>query len=81
MPGCGSEEVRNDFVGSVLKIGAKLAAGYSFGFEQDFLGGNIASTKKALYNSNFALVLLQDHLKESPLLDTEEYSCATRGAF
>lgn len=67
-----SEEY-NDFVGSVLKIGAKLAAGYSFGFEQDFLGGNIASTKKALYSSNYALVLLQDHLKGSPVVEQEDY--------
>lgn len=63
----------NDFVGNVLKIGAKLAAGYSFGFEQEFLGGNIAYTKKALHCNNVALVLLQDHLKEAPFIEHKSY--------
>ncbi|MDR8393477.1 hypothetical protein NC796_20145 [Aliifodinibius sp. S!AR15-10] len=62
-----------DFVGNVLKIGAKLAAGYSFGFEQDFLGGNIAYTKKGLHCTNMSLVLLQDHLKQAPFINKEEY--------
>lgn len=63
----------NDFIGSVLKIGAKIAGGYSFGFEQEYLGGNIASTKKALYCANEALVLLQDHIKEAPYITKGEY--------
>lgn len=67
-----SEEC-NDFVGNALKIGAKLAGGYSFGFDQDFLGGNIAYTKKGLYCANSSLELLQDHLKEAPFLGQEEY--------
>lgn len=67
-----SEEY-NDFVGDILRIGAKLAGGYSFGFEQDFLGGNIAYTKKALYCANSALYLLQEHLKGAPFINKEEY--------
>ena len=63
----------SNFVGSVLQIGAKLAGGYSFGFELDFLGGNIACTKKALYAANDALQLLEDDLKETPMLNTSEY--------
>ncbi len=48
----------HEFVSEVLKIGAKIAGGYSFGFERDFLGGNIAYNKKALYCANNALKLL-----------------------
>lgn len=55
----------HDFITHVLKITAKLAGGYSFGFEQDVLGGNIAYTKKALYSANTALVYLQQMKKES----------------
>lgn len=66
-------EQYNNFINSVLKIGAKLAAGYSFGFEQDFLGGNIAYNKKALHCSNIALVHLQDHLKQEPYLSGDDY--------
>lgn len=63
----------NDFVASVLKISAKLAGGYSFGFEQDFLGGNIAYTKKALSCANEALFLLQDALKKAPYMTEKHY--------
>lgn len=49
----------HEFVGNVLKISAKLAGGYYFGFDQDYLGGNIAYNKKALFYSNDALKLLQ----------------------
>lgn len=63
----------NEFIGTVLKIGAKIAGGYSFGFEQEFLGGNIAYTKKALYCANEALILLQSHIKEAPFLSKQDY--------
>lgn len=63
----------NDFVNNILKIGAKIAGGYSFGFEIDFMGGNIALTKKGLYCANEALVLLQNSLKEAPYLPATEY--------
>ncbi|MDX1618910.1 MAG: hypothetical protein R3224_09000 [Balneolaceae bacterium] len=67
-----SEEY-NDFIGNVLKIGAKLAGGYSFGFELEFLGANIAYTKKALQRANTGLVLLSEHLEGMPFLSGEEY--------
>lgn len=63
----------NEFVGNVLKIGAKIAGGYSFGFEHDFLGGNIAYTKKSLYCANDALIILQHHLKGSPFIRKKQY--------
>lgn len=63
----------NEFVGNVLKIGAKVAGGYSFGFERDFLGGNIAYTKKALYCANDALIILQQSLKGTPFLSKKQY--------
>ena len=63
----------NDFVGRVLKIGAKITGGYSFGFDRDFLGGNIAYTKKALYCANDALTILQRDLKKSPYLSQKQY--------
>lgn len=47
-----------EFVGEIMKIGAKLAGGYSFGFEREYLGANIAYTKKALKSANQALTLL-----------------------
>lgn len=64
----------NDFVANVLKIGAKLAGGYSFGFEQDFLGGNIVYTKKALQCANNGLHLLQDYMKKTPFMEKDEYA-------
>lgn len=54
-----------EFVGETLKIGAKLAGGYSFGFETEYIGGNIAYTKKALRIANRALDLLQSLKKQS----------------
>ncbi|MDZ7680947.1 MAG: hypothetical protein U5J63_04340 [Fodinibius sp.] len=63
----------NDYVGNVLKIGAKIAGGYSFGFDHNFLGGNIAYTKKALYCANDALTILQRDLKGSKYLTTKQY--------
>ena len=59
-------KVFHEFVGEALKIGAKLAGGYSFGFEADYLGANIAYTKKALKYANLSLALLQS-------LKSEEY--------
>ena len=53
----------HEFVGEILKISAKIAGGYSFGFEQDYLGGNIAYNKKALYCANNALNMLQKQRK------------------
>ena len=47
-----------EFVGDSLKIGAKLAGGYSFGFEPEYLGANIAYTKKALACANQCLSLM-----------------------
>ncbi|MDX1642491.1 MAG: hypothetical protein R3220_12380 [Balneolaceae bacterium] len=63
----------HEFITNVLVITAKLAGGYSFGFEQDVLGGNIAYTKKALYSANAALNHLQQIKKES-FLTTLAYS-------
>lgn len=62
-----------EFVGEILKIGAKLAGGYSFGFEADYLGANIAYTKKALKSSNLGLALLQSQ-KSEEYFSTEVYS-------
>lgn len=62
----------HEFITNVLKITAKLAGGYSFGFEQDVLGGNIAYTKKALYSGNAALHHLQ-HLKKETYMPSSTY--------
>ncbi len=61
-----------EFVGDSLKIGAKLAGGYSFGFEQEFLGANIAYTKKALKYANQSLEYIQK-LKNSPYFTKSSY--------
>lgn len=63
----------NDFVGNVLKIGAKIAGGYSFGFDHEFLGGNIAYTKNALYCANDALITLQRDLKGCSYINKKQY--------
>lgn len=54
-----------DFVDETLKIGAKIAGGHSFGFEQDFIGANIAYSKKALYCANHALELFSSLRKKN----------------
>lgn len=54
----------HEFVSNILKITSKLAGGYSFGFEQEVLGGNIAYTKKSLASANEALHYLQNMKKE-----------------
>lgn len=61
-----------EYVGDSLKIGAKLAGGYSFGFELEFLGANIVYTKKALHYANQSLEVLQK-LKRSPLFTKQSY--------
>ncbi len=61
-----------DFVDEVLKIGAKLAGGHSFGFEQDYIGANIAYSKKALRSANRALELMQS-LKKKSLFHKKDY--------
>jgi len=63
----------NEFVSEALKIGAKLAGGYSFGFEPDYLGGNIAYTKKALYFANRSLELLHNQ-KGAAYLNKNQYA-------
>lgn len=62
-----------DFVGKVLKIGAKIAGGYGFGFDREFLGGNIAYTKKALFYANDGLTILQRDLKGTSLINKKQY--------
>lgn len=70
-----------DFVGKVLKVGAKIAGGYAFGFEREFLGGNIAYTKKALYCANDGLTILQRELKGTSYLNRRQYNQFHRQLF
>lgn len=65
-------EVFLEYVGDSLKIGAKLAGGYSFGFELEFLGANIVYTKKALHYANQSLEMLQ-RLKRSSCFTKQSY--------
>ena len=62
-----------DFVDETLKIGAKLAGGHSFGFEQEYIGANIAYSKKALASANRALGLIQS-LKKKSLFQKKDYT-------
>lgn len=71
----------NSFIGNVLKIGAKIAGGYSFGFEREFLGGNIAYTKKGLYCANDALTILQRDLKQASYMSNKQYLFLHRQLF
>ncbi|SMO59219.1 hypothetical protein SAMN06265219_105195 [Gracilimonas mengyeensis] len=61
-----------DFVDEVLKVGAKIAGGHSFGFEQDYIGANIAYSKKALGCANHSLELLQA-MKKQGLFNKKQY--------
>ncbi len=61
-----------EFVEETLKIGAKLAGGHSFGFEPEYIGANIAYSKKALASANRALELMPS-LKKRSLLQKKEY--------
>lgn len=53
------------FVDAVMHIASKIASGYSFGFEDDMIGGNLVYTKKALEYANKGLSLLQKQKKQS----------------
>ncbi|MEX1010868.1 MAG: hypothetical protein WDZ29_02280 [Balneolaceae bacterium] len=73
IPEKGHNATCHDFISDTLRIGAKLAGGFSFGYEREYLGGNIAYTKRALYCANSALGLLQKQ-KGSSYFTTEFYS-------
>lgn len=73
VPSKSQSKAFQEFVGESLKIGAKLAGGYSFGFEADYLGANIAYTKKALKYANLSLALLQS-IKTDGYFDASVYS-------
>ena len=60
IPASARPPMLEEFVSHSLKIGAKLAGGYSFGFELDYLGANIAYTKRALHFANEALKQLHE---------------------
>ena len=62
-----------EFVSDNLKIAAKLAGGYSFGFEVEYLGANIAYTKKALHYANHSLELVQK-MKTELFFNRQEYA-------
>lgn len=63
----------HDLLEASLRIGAKLAGGYSFGFDPDLIGGNIVYTKKALQSANHALIRLQE-VKKTGLMSPSEYA-------
>lgn len=73
VPATMQHQYVHEFVSNILRIGAKLAGGYSFGFEIDVLGGNIAYTKKALKSSNTALEKLQE-MKDEPVITSKRYA-------
>jgi len=51
---------------------AKIAGGFSFGFDQDSIGGNIANCKRGLNAANKMLDALYD-ISEKELLDRDTY--------
>ena len=73
VPAKSQNKAFQEFVGESLKIGAKLAGGYSFGYEYEFLGANIAYTKKALKCANLALNLLRTQKSEEYFTE-EDYA-------
>lgn len=73
IPGEHHNKIYHDFIEEILKISAKLAGGFTFGYEQDYIGGNIAYNKKGLYCANSALHLLQMQ-KGAPYMIPAVYS-------
>ncbi|MBO6572994.1 MAG: hypothetical protein JJ958_11195 [Balneola sp.] len=73
VPSKNQDKVFLEFVGDSLKIAAKLAGGYSFGFEQEFLGANIAYTKKALRFANQSLEMMRK-LKTKSFFTKQSYA-------
>jgi hypothetical protein len=53
----------------LLQMSAKLAGGYSFGFDVDSIGGNIVYCRKSLQFANRALELLQDQNKKRHMVN------------
>lgn len=62
-----------EFISNSLLISAKLAVGYSFGFEMDVMGANIVYCKKALAYANTSLEMLQN-MKKARLMKQSRYS-------
>jgi hypothetical protein len=67
-----SDAILAQFIQTSLQISAKLAAGFSFGFDLEVIGGNITYCKKALANANRALELLH-LLKTRPWMKAADY--------
>lgn len=65
------ESVRS-FCRSITIPSAKIAGGFSFGFEMDSIGGNIANCKRGLNAANKMLNALYE-IGEKELLDRELY--------
>lgn len=73
VPPKNQDNIFLEFVGDSLKIAAKLAGGYSFGFEQEFLGANIAYTKKSLRFANQSLEMMRK-LKTKSFFTKQSYA-------
>lgn len=67
------QQLYNLFIADVLQISAKIASGYSLGFYDDMLGGNIAFCKKALQAANRALDNLQSMKQQNLVFGEVEY--------
>lgn len=66
------DESVNTFARSVTVPAAKIAGGFSFGFELESIGGNIANCKRGLNAANRMLDALYE-IGEKKLLDRETY--------
>jgi len=68
---CDDEAVKR-FAGAITIPPAKIAGGFSFGFDQDSIGGNIANCKRGLNAANKMLDALYD-IGEKKLLGRDTY--------
>lgn len=70
------QEVQDDsvhaFVSSLTITPAKIAGGFSFGFEMESLGGNIANCKRGLTAANRVLTVLQE-MKDKKIMDETNF--------
>jgi len=68
----GMDESLSSFLESATIPAAKIAGGFSMGFEMDSLGGNIANCKRGLASANTALEALRE-MKDKDLISQKEY--------
>ena len=80
IPGDAKDSTLVHFCTCVTQIGACLARGHAYGYEQDLIGGYIAYAKRGLASANAALDALGE-LKDVPYLRPAAYRALYEDVF